>query len=417
MLCYRVAAELSNVQSQLSDALINEGYYPKPLRDQKAKLEEQLEQLGAELRKEKASGGINNIPVVNTALLNSTSTSVTATATYHTLHKTLNHNNNYNNNSYSSSSSSASNGNSSYSSTNNSYPRSNVPVNRSDSAVSYLSPVENIHVVTAAPTTEKKVSNSTDYIKYGSNFVDMSNDVSPPSSTVKRLVTNTWDEMPQFIAKQTNSVYTAPTSSSSSANAYNSYSNAITMGSNDNNYQGNNYGNTSSYKNGNNNANPYSASITVSGEDFNSGKLWDSSNYNNNNSNNNNYNRNNGNRYDESNPKCNCNPPKTSGLFTSTKETTNGLQFYSCNVCNFFKWVDENEAQQRKNSYTIAAVNSMGIKNHLVEIQSRFGHHGFRHGQKECVENALRGRDVFCLMPTGGGKSVVYQVGYVLLCN
>jgi superfamily II DNA helicase RecQ len=45
-----------------------------------------------------------------------------------------------------------------------------------------------------------------------------------------------------------------------------------------------------------------------------------------------------------------------------------------------------------------------------VEIRQRFGHVGFRQGQLECVEAAMAGRDVFCLMPTGGGKSVVYQV-------
>ena len=39
-----------------------------------------------------------------------------------------------------------------------------------------------------------------------------------------------------------------------------------------------------------------------------------------------------------------------------------------------------------------------------------FGHSNFRTGQQECIEAALAGRDVFCLMPTGGGKSIVYQL-------
>ena len=50
------------------------------------------------------------------------------------------------------------------------------------------------------------------------------------------------------------------------------------------------------------------------------------------------------------------------------------------------------------------------LKNYHLEMKRMFGHNGFREGQRQCVEAALLGRDVFCLMPTGGGKSVVYQL-------
>ena len=48
-------------------------------------------------------------------------------------------------------------------------------------------------------------------------------------------------------------------------------------------------------------------------------------------------------------------------------------------------------------------------------LKQYFGHRGFREGQEQLVDCLCSGRDVLGVMPTGGGKSVCYQVPALLL--
>ena len=50
-----------------------------------------------------------------------------------------------------------------------------------------------------------------------------------------------------------------------------------------------------------------------------------------------------------------------------------------------------------------------------AQLQQVFGYRDFRDGQREVIEQALSGNDTLVIMPTGGGKSMCYQLPALVL--
>lgn len=51
----------------------------------------------------------------------------------------------------------------------------------------------------------------------------------------------------------------------------------------------------------------------------------------------------------------------------------------------------------------------------LEVLEKYFGYKSFRRGQEKIIDEILNGRDVLAIMPTGGGKSICYQVPALIL--
>src|ERR1700692_4120962 len=50
------------------------------------------------------------------------------------------------------------------------------------------------------------------------------------------------------------------------------------------------------------------------------------------------------------------------------------------------------------------------MRNLHSALKKHFGYDAFRPLQEEIIRDALSGRDVFALLPTGGGKSLCFQL-------
>jgi hypothetical protein len=48
-------------------------------------------------------------------------------------------------------------------------------------------------------------------------------------------------------------------------------------------------------------------------------------------------------------------------------------------------------------------------------LKTYFGYDEFRNGQDKLIESIIKGRDALGIMPTGGGKSICYQLPAIAL--
>ena len=71
------------------------------------------------------------------------------------------------------------------------------------------------------------------------------------------------------------------------------------------------------------------------------------------------------------------------------------------------------EAKSRRDQKS--AQKAVSLEKALAEARTRFGIRGFRPGQREILEAVFAGRDTLGILPTGGGKSLTYQLPAMFL--
>src|SRR6186713_2226747 len=69
------------------------------------------------------------------------------------------------------------------------------------------------------------------------------------------------------------------------------------------------------------------------------------------------------------------------------------------------------KSSARKSLKTLPAVSNNGSKHDIfLALNQHFAFDKFKERQEEAINSLLDGRDTFVIMPTGGGKSLCYQL-------